>query len=123
MASRVTLPLTAAQSELWYRWQDARDSAVFNVAGYYDIRGPFDPELWTAAVRQVVREAETLRVRFEVVDDEPRQVIEPAGVDVPVRDLAGEPDPAAAAEELMWAQLRTPFDPAAPLVPRCVLYR
>ncbi|MEU5259418.1 amino acid adenylation domain-containing protein [Amycolatopsis sp. NPDC021455] len=123
MASRVALPLTAAQTELWYRWQEARDSAVFNVAGYYDIRGPFEPELWTAAVRQVVREAETLRVRFEVVDDEPRQVIEPAGVDVPVLDLAGEPDPAAAAEELMWAQVRTPFDPSAPLVPRCVLYR
>ncbi|MDX3187115.1 amino acid adenylation domain-containing protein [Streptomyces sp. MN03-5084-2B] len=123
MASRVALPLTAAQTELWYRWEEARDRAIFNVAGYYDIRGPFDPELWTAAVRQVVREAETLRVRFEVVADEPRQVIEPAGVDVPVLDLAAEPDPGAAAEELMWAGVRTPFDPSVPLVPRCVLYR
>ncbi|WP_206794715.1 non-ribosomal peptide synthetase [Amycolatopsis sp. MtRt-6] len=123
MASRVVLPLTAAQTELWYRWEEARDKAIFNVAGYYDIRGPFDPELWTAAVRQVVREAETLRVRFEVVGEEPRQVVEPAGVDVPVLDLSGEPDPAAAAEALMWAGVRTPFDPSVPLVPRCVLYR
>jgi len=123
MASRVALPLTAAQTELWYRWADAPGKAVFNVAGYYDIRGPFDPELWTAAVRQVVREAETLRIRVEVIDDEPRQVIEPAGVDVPVLDLGGEPDPAAAAEALMWADVRTPFDLAAPLVPRCVLHR
>uniref|UniRef100_UPI001FC951C0 condensation domain-containing protein n=1 Tax=Amycolatopsis kentuckyensis TaxID=218823 RepID=UPI001FC951C0 len=123
MASRVALPLTAAQTELWYRWAEAPGQAVFNVAGYYDIRGPFDPELWTAAVRQVVREAETLRIRVEVAGDEPCQVIEPAGVDVPVRDLGGEPDPAAAAEALMWAEVRTPFDLSAPLVPRCVLHR
>ncbi|MEU0530190.1 amino acid adenylation domain-containing protein [Amycolatopsis tolypomycina] len=123
MASRVVLPLTAAQTELWYRGEEARDKAISNVAGYYDIRGPFDAELWTAAVRQVVREAETLRVRFEVVGEEPRQVIEPAGVDVPVLDLSGDPDPGAAAEELMWAEVRTPFDLSAPLVPRCVLYR
>ncbi|MEQ0558014.1 amino acid adenylation domain-containing protein [Amycolatopsis sp. NEAU-NG30] len=123
MASRVALPLTAAQTELWYRWEEAQDKAVFNVAGSFDIRGPFDPELWTAAVRQVVREAETLRVRFEVVDGEPRQVVEPAGVDVPVVDLSREPDPRAAADAALWADLRTPFDVSVPLVPRCRVYR
>ncbi len=112
------LPLTAAQSELWRRCVREPGNAVFNVAGFYDIHGPLDTGRWTAAVRAMVREAECLRVRFVAGDGEPRQVVVPAEPGVTLLELRRE-----AAGEWMSADLRTPFDLAAPLLPRCALIR
>ena len=64
------LPLTAAQSELWQRCVREPDNAVYNIAGFYDIRGPLDAARWAAAVRIAMKEAESLRVRFVVEDGE-----------------------------------------------------
>jgi amino acid adenylation domain-containing protein/non-ribosomal peptide synthase protein (TIGR01720 family) len=119
----VSLPLTEAQLELWRHCAREHGSSVFNVAGYGDIHGPLDPTLWTAAVRQVVREAESLHVRFEVDGGEPRQVVVPGDVDVAIVDLTDSPDPRAAAERWMWTDIRTPFDLAEPMTPRCALLR
>ncbi|WP_410641042.1 amino acid adenylation domain-containing protein [Amycolatopsis sp. lyj-346] len=118
MNPETALPLTAAQAELWRRCVREPGNAVFNVAGFYDIRGPLDTGRWTAAVRAMLREAECLRVVFTAGDGEPRQLVVAAEPDVVLLDLTRE-----AADAWMRADLRTPFDLTAPLLPRCALLR
>ncbi len=112
------LPLTAAQSELWQRCVREPHNAVFNIAGFCDIRGPLDAERWTAAVRAAMWEAECLRVRFVDEGEETRQLVLPVVPEVTLLELSRE-----AAEAWMWEDLRTPFDLAAPLLPRCALIK
>ncbi|WP_206794704.1 condensation domain-containing protein [Amycolatopsis sp. MtRt-6] len=112
------LPLTAAQSELWQRCVREPGNAVYNLGGVYDIHGPLDPARWTAAVRTAVREAETLRVRFVLEDGETRQVVVAAEPEVALLELSRD-----AAEEWMRADVRTPFDLTAPMLPRFALIR
>ncbi|MDX3187121.1 condensation domain-containing protein [Streptomyces sp. MN03-5084-2B] len=112
------LPLTAAQSELWQRCVREPGNAVYNLGGLYDIHGPLDPARWTAAVREAVREAETLRVRFVLEDAETRQAIVDVEPEVALLELTRE-----AADEWMRADLRTPFDLTAPMLPRFALIR
>ncbi|MEQ0558026.1 condensation domain-containing protein [Amycolatopsis sp. NEAU-NG30] len=113
------LPLTAAQSELWQRCVREPGNAVYNLGGVYDIRGPLDAGRWISAVRQAVREAETLHVRFTRGDDgETQQVIVAEEAEVTLLDLSRE-----AAEAWMQADVRKPFDLTATLLPRFALIR
>lgn len=112
------LPLTAAQSELWQRCVREPGNAVYNLGGLYDIHGPLDTARWTAAVREGVREAEGLRVQFVVEDGEVRQAVVAREPEITLLDLDRD-----AAEEWMRADLRTPFDLNAPMLPRFALIR
>ncbi|MFD8644801.1 amino acid adenylation domain-containing protein [Streptomyces zaomyceticus] len=114
------LPLTGAQTGVWYGQRLAPDSPVYNVGQYVEIDGALDADLFEAAVRRVVDECESLTVRFE--EDEtggPRQVLADEPFRGPVLDVVdhrAEPDPKAAALARMRADMATPADPAgAPL--------
>ncbi|MFD5650509.1 amino acid adenylation domain-containing protein, partial [Streptomyces sp. NPDC127039] len=115
------LPLTGAQTGVWYGQRLAPDSPVYNVGQYVEIDGPVDTELFARAVRRVVGECEALTARFEEdAAGEPWQVLasEP-DVDGPpeavlqVVDHLGSADPDAAALELMRSDMDRPLDPAA----------
>jgi len=112
------LPLTAAQSELWQRCVREPGNAVYNLGGVYDIHGPLDVARWTAAVREAVREAETLRVQFVVEDGEVRQAVVAGEPEIALLELSRD-----AAEEWISADVRKPFDLTAPMVPRFALIR
>ncbi|MFD7962487.1 amino acid adenylation domain-containing protein [Streptomyces zaomyceticus] len=114
------LPLTGAQTGVWYGQRLAPDSPVYNVGQYVEIDGALDADLFEAAVRRVVDECEALTVRFE--EDEtgvPCQVLADEPFRGPVLDVVdhrAEPDPKAAALARMRADMGTPADPAeAPL--------
>ncbi|GAA1040549.1 hypothetical protein GCM10009557_62170 [Virgisporangium ochraceum] len=105
------LPLTAAQRGIWYAQGLDATNPIYNGAEYVDIAGPVDAGVFLATLIRVVGETDALRVRFHTDDEGPWQVVhdEPA-VDLAVTDVSTEPDPVAAAERLMLADVRRPVD-------------
>ncbi|KUJ69095.1 hypothetical protein ACZ90_14750 [Streptomyces albus subsp. albus] len=89
-------------------------NAVFHAGGFVEIHGAVDKGLFETAMRQVVGEAEALRVRFTEGDAGPLQRVIPfdARNDWPIHslDFRGEPDPMAAARRWMDTELGTPVD-------------
>ncbi|WP_019357760.1 non-ribosomal peptide synthetase [Streptomyces sp. AA1529] len=109
------LPLTAAQSGMWFTQQLAPDSPCLRPAEVIEIRGAVDEELLERALRRTVAETEALRVRFVPEGPEGdggvRQLVEPCE-DWPLHrlDLRGEADPWAAAHSWMRTDLESPLD-------------
>lgn len=68
------LPLTAAQSGMWYAQALDPASPAQNTAECLEIHGPIDPELFTAALHRVAGEAQALQVRLVDTEDGPRQL-------------------------------------------------
>ncbi|MGW6056051.1 amino acid adenylation domain-containing protein [Streptomyces sp. NPDC055189] len=107
----VTLPLTAAQSAVWFAHQLAPDSPVYNVGEYVEIHGPVDAALFEAALAQAVSEAQTLHIRLTETPDGPRQLIGPdPGPRLRHLDLSTAADPAAAARRHISADMARPVD-------------
>ncbi|MER7047177.1 non-ribosomal peptide synthetase [Streptomyces jumonjinensis] len=111
MTTAHEMPLSSAQSGVWFAHHLRPGSSVYNTGEYLDIPGPVDGELFERALRRVVDETESLRVRFTVGPDGPRQVLSPAP-DWPMHhvDLTSAPDPRRAAEEWMRTDLSTPVE-------------
>ncbi|OLR94123.1 MupA/Atu3671 family FMN-dependent luciferase-like monooxygenase [Actinokineospora bangkokensis] len=103
--------LSYPQQRLWFLEQLEPGSAVYIVPLVYRISGPVDVPALEHALTEVVRRQQVLRTAFRDVDGTPRQFVEPAApIAIPVRDLSGEPDPAALAAELADAEARAPFE-------------
>ncbi|MFC4855461.1 amino acid adenylation domain-containing protein [Actinophytocola glycyrrhizae] len=110
------LALTAAQEGIWTGQEFDPDSPAFNTAEYVAIHGPVDVELFERAVRTAVGEADALSVRFgadtDAVADAAAWQETGAGAEwtMALVDVAGEPDPVAAARAWMRADLEVPVD-------------
>ncbi|WP_328409926.1 LysR family transcriptional regulator [Streptomyces violaceus] len=71
------LPVTAGQREVWLAEQHSPDlRPALRLGEYLEIHGPIDPDLFEAALRQVVAETDALRVRLVSGEDGPVQVLE-----------------------------------------------
>ncbi|WP_428956288.1 amino acid adenylation domain-containing protein [Streptomyces sp. cg35] len=106
----LVLPLTAAQSGMWFAQALDPLSPAQNTAEYLEIDGELDPAVFAAALRRVIAETDALRVRVEDTPDGPRQRIS-AFVELPLtmrRDLDAE-------QALAWMRedLDRPCDLAA----------
>ena len=116
------LPLSAAQSGLWFAQQLDPDNPIYNTARYVEIDGTLDPAVLVRAIERVVAEAETLRMRVVGDGDRVEQVIDPTGAAPAVVDLTADGDPDGAARAWMDAERAVPIDPAVgPLVAQAVL--
>jgi nonribosomal peptide synthetase DhbF len=105
------LPLSSAQLGIWFAQQITPSSPAYNVGEFIEILGSVDPVVFEQALRQVVSEAETLRVKIVEYADGPRQVInDPPAWSMPIMDVSAEDDARAAAESWMKADLAQPFD-------------
>ncbi|OWA00800.1 non-ribosomal peptide synthetase [Streptomyces sp. CS113] len=102
------LPLTAAQSGMWFAQALDPLSPAQNTAECLEIDGPLDPELFADALGRVVAEAEALRVvRVEDTAEGPRQyVAEEVELPLTVRETCD----AVEAEAWMRDDLAEPFD-------------
>ncbi|MER6900096.1 condensation domain-containing protein, partial [Amycolatopsis sp. NPDC000740] len=109
-AVETSLPLSTAQTDVWFDEQLSGGGLAYAMADYLDISGDLDVAAFTEAFRLLTDEAECFRARFFEIDGEPRQVVEPL-TELPVRflDLSGEPDPEAAALAWMHEDLAQPF--------------
>ncbi|MEC4016950.1 amino acid adenylation domain-containing protein [Streptomyces sp. H27-D2] len=109
------MPLTAAQSGMWYAQALDPDSPAQNTAECIEIHGPVDPVLFAEALHRTAGEADALRVRIVESPQGPRQLpiaIEPPGHGFPLHaaDLRDQGDPDATARAWMRADLAEPFD-------------
>ncbi|MER6312375.1 amino acid adenylation domain-containing protein [Streptomyces sp. NPDC001581] len=109
------LPLTGAQTGVWYGQRLDPDSPVYNVGQYVEIDGPLDAGLFVAALRQTVAESEALTARFaEDGDGVPYQLTwsgPAAGPLVAVLDHTDQDDPYGTALSLMRTDMARPVDP------------
>ena len=88
------VPLSFAQSRLWFFDQLQGPSPIYNMAVALRLRGRLDAEALTAALTDVVHRHESLRTIFAAPDGIPQQVVIPvqrAGVDCDVVDATGWP--------------------------------
>ena len=115
------LPLSDAQSRLWFTDVLTGTRTAYNVVYRADLRGRLDEDAFRSAFRAVVARHETLRTVFPAHDGTPVQSVVPAGecrVDVDsVRMTPDELDPAVAkaAEHV--------FDLAAELPVKATVFR
>ncbi|MCD5987223.1 non-ribosomal peptide synthase/polyketide synthase [Pseudomonas sp. CDFA 553] len=106
-----TMPLSAAQSRLWFFWQMEPQSAAYNVPGALRLRGALDLAALRRAFDALVQRHETLRTRFDEIDGHPFQVIEPAqALPLVEHDLSGVVDAELQARQLAATEAMQPFD-------------
>ncbi|GAB7034767.1 amino acid adenylation domain-containing protein [Streptomyces sp. NPDC021749] len=118
------LPLTGAQSGIWFDERLSQGRPAYNMADYLDISGPLDPALLRRALETVLDEAECTRARFSETDGVPVQHVRPLG-ELPLRqlDLSGGADPVAEALRLFDEDLHRPFRLTGSLLFRMTLVR
>ncbi|HEX2133793.1 MAG TPA: amino acid adenylation domain-containing protein [Actinophytocola sp.] len=109
-----TLPLTQAQAGVWYAQRLDPANPIYTIAEYVEIAGTVDPPTFERALRQVVAEADALRVRIVEADGAASQVVQ-SEVDwqLSVVDMTAQADPRAAATDWMRRAQSQPVDPAA----------
>lgn len=54
-------PLIASQREIWFRQKKNPDLPMYNIGGYIDIHGEFDPILFNQAVNLLIKKHDNLR--------------------------------------------------------------
>ncbi|WP_241268859.1 amino acid adenylation domain-containing protein [Streptomyces chrestomyceticus] len=123
------LPLTVAQTGMWFSQQLDAENPIYRAAEYVDIHGPVDLAVLDTAVRRAVAGIDAVRVRFEtdedggvwqvpdLADDWPLPVVDlreaadrPAGPPPGPALVVPPADPWTRAKEWMWADLRKPTD-------------
>ncbi|WP_430792581.1 non-ribosomal peptide synthetase DhbF [Bacillus subtilis] len=103
--------LTGAQTGIWFAQQLDPDNPIYNTAEYIEINGPINIALFEEALRHVIKEAESLHVRFGENMDGPWQMINPSpDVQLHVIDVSSEPVPEKTALNWMKADLAKPVD-------------
>ncbi len=105
------LPLTAAQSGIWFAQKLDPENPIYSAGEYLEIHGAVDTVLFESALRQTVAEAEALRVVLSEEDGRLWQTVRLDAWEPHIADLRGERDPRAAAEAWMRADLAVPVDP------------
>jgi len=99
-------PLSSAQFGIWVAQRLDLGSPAYNIAEYFDILGPVDPERFEKALRRVVAEADALHIRVVESDKGPQQYSDP-DIDwvMPFIDVSTEPAPRVAAEAWMYEDM------------------
>ena len=118
------MPLSFAQSRLWFLDQLQGPSPVYNMAVALRLSGRLDAEALGAALADVVGRHESLRTLFAAPEGIPRQVVVPAeraDFGWQVVDATGWP--ASRLDEAIDAVARHSFDLAAEIPLRARLFR
>ena len=104
--------LSSAQLGIWFAQKLDPSSPAYNIGEYIAIEGPIVLPLFERALRQVVAEAQSLRLQFSEQAGEPAQMVgEPTVWSLPIIDVSAEPDALSAATTWMKADLAQPIDP------------
>lgn len=108
-----SFPLSFAQDQLWFMNKLQAAQPVYNIPLYIPFQGPVDVASITRALVTLARRHDMLRAHFELVDGEPKQVIEPdAVVDLEVEDLSALPPDqrGTALGDALNREVQRPFD-------------
>jgi glyine---[glycyl-carrier protein] ligase len=104
--------LLAAQREIWLAQKVDPHNSIYNLGQYIEIHGVIDPALFEAALREILVEAEALRIQISEGVNEPQLVINNGYSEwsMPFIDFSEELDPKAAAEKWMKVDLTQAVD-------------
>ena len=120
------VPLTLGQQRVWLLDRLTPGNPAYNETNYVRLPYAVNLDALRYAITEIIRRHEILRTTFQVVDEEPRQVVAAAlDLDIPLIDLRQLPADGRQAEALRQAaeQSRAPFDlTKAPLL-RASVYR
>ncbi|HET8642653.1 MAG TPA: amino acid adenylation domain-containing protein [Pseudonocardiaceae bacterium] len=115
-------PTSSGQRRLWLLDQLLPGSSPYNIGWRIDLDGPLQPEALRRTLTAIVARHESLRTTFTAVDGVPMQRVEPATeVPLPVLDLSGATDQAAAVAKAVRDEVRVLFDLARGPLLRCRL--
>ncbi|HEX2269377.1 MAG TPA: amino acid adenylation domain-containing protein [Pyrinomonadaceae bacterium] len=106
-------PLSFAQQRLWFLHQMEPSNAAYNMPLAFRLSGRLEVEALQWALDEIVRRHEILRTTFDVVDQEPVQLIAATGnLKLAVTDLSSFPPPVSEVEAEILASEETqrPFD-------------
>jgi amino acid adenylation domain-containing protein/non-ribosomal peptide synthase protein (TIGR01720 family) len=118
------VPLSFAQSRLWFIDQFQGPSPIYNMAVGLRLRGRLDPDALGLALADVVARQETLRTQFIAHEGIPRQLVVPAeqaDFGWQITDATGWQEGRLA--EAVDAVARHPFDLATEIPMRATLFR
>ncbi|NWA85873.1 non-ribosomal peptide synthetase [Pseudomonas sp. D2002] len=106
-----SFPLTAAQQDIWLDQLRVGDSPLYNIGGYVDFAGAVDPDLIQRAVERLVAKHDALRTQLHTdAEGMARQTFDTEWVvEVVQHDFSRLPDPQAATQALMQAQMAQPY--------------
>ncbi len=92
-------PLSFSQQQLWVLDRINPGKPTYNIVGSAFFRGPFRPEILTAAFNEIIKRHSALRATFRMQGSQPAQFIAPfSPYDVPIVDLTALPQPQRDAE-------------------------
>ncbi|MBV8787562.1 MAG: amino acid adenylation domain-containing protein, partial [Mycobacterium sp.] len=118
------VPLSFAQSRLWFIDQLQGPSPVYNMAAALRIDGPLDTDAMGAALADLVGRHESLRTLFAAPDGTPQQVVIPVDeADVAWSVVDAGDWPAERLDEAIGVAARHAFDLATEIPLRAVLFR
>ncbi|ELR97036.1 non-ribosomal peptide synthetase [Gloeocapsa sp. PCC 73106] len=101
------LPLSFAQTRLWFLEQLPSSRSIYNVPSAYRVQGLIDFNVLKQSFAEIIRRHEILRTNFTVVDGQPIQVIkETFFLELPIINLEQE----AQIESLAQQEAQKPFD-------------
>ncbi|MGH9350176.1 MAG: non-ribosomal peptide synthetase [Vicinamibacterales bacterium] len=106
-------PLSYAQHALWVAQQLHGPAAKYNVVTAWRLHGPVDRAALCRAINTIVERHESLRTRFDELDEEPVQIVCPAApFDLSPEDLTGLDDVAQrrAVTQALDDEWAKPFD-------------
>jgi acyl carrier protein len=110
------LPLSPAQRRLWFLDELAGESAEYNTGVGLRLSGPLDLDALRGALASLCARHESLRTTFGSVAGDGVQRIAPAG-EIPLRIAEAPAD-----DEVLAAELGTPFDLRTGPLTRAVLF-
>ncbi|NJQ02586.1 condensation domain-containing protein, partial [Streptomyces zingiberis] len=102
------LPLSESQEGIWLAQRVESARRLYRIGQYVELLGPLDTGAFGHAVRRTAAETEILRMRFreDAAGRVTQHAVEQPEPELPFTDLSAEPDPRAAAEAWMRAELR-----------------
>jgi aspartate racemase len=121
---RFVFPLSFAQQRIWFLEQLAPGTAAYNSVTAIHLTGPLNVAALEHGMTEIVRRHEVLRTRFDLVEEQPVQIIgPPEPVVLVVNDLRGvaAADRKAEALRIAGKEARRPFDLAGGALLRALL--
>jgi len=107
------LPLSFSQERLWFLDQWDPGTSVYNSSIAIRIQGKLDIAKLERSLTEIIRRHEVLRTTFQIIDDQPVQVVVPTAIiNLPVINLekVTEVEREAEAQRLIAEEMRRPFD-------------
>lgn len=118
------LPLSWAQQRLWFLHQLESESSAYTIPFPLKMSGKLNVKVLEQALQKIVQRHEVLRTNFQMVNNQPVQVIVPhLTLTLPVVNLQNFPDPWQELEKQATLLGRQPFDLAQDAVIRVRLWQ